>query len=370
MIDVTPMSSVSVSGGVATVGRRRAARRCLRRAGRPRPDDPGRLRPDLGIAGLTLGGGLGDPRPHARPHLRPAGRRAGRPRRRARRRLRRAAPTRSLLGAARRRRRPVRRRDLACLRTRAGAARHDVPSASGRAHDAAAVIEAWQDWAPDAPDELAASLRLIAAGRPDRGARRQPVRRRARHEPGGGALRELFAARRRRARRSRPAPAVLRRAPSATSPPLGPGDGARPAHGFGKSEFFRTRAAGRNASRRSSGMLAAGREAGEHRSSTSHPGAARTTRRPRRDRVRAPRRALPARARGRRGAENPAPGAIGCSARGRSCTRWGSGGVYPNFPDTSSPTGAAYHGANHDRLAASSAAYDPDNLFRFEQALA
>jgi FAD/FMN-containing dehydrogenase len=48
----------------------------------------------------------------------------------------------------------------------------------------------------------------------------------------------------------------------------------------------------------------------------------------------------------------------------------GSGRVYPNFPDPDLEEWAtAYHGANHDRLVAVKAAVDPDRLFRFPQSL-
>jgi FAD/FMN-containing dehydrogenase len=49
---------------------------------------------------------------------------------------------------------------------------------------------------------------------------------------------------------------------------------------------------------------------------------------------------------------------------------YGAGGVYPNFPDPDLvDPHAAYHGANLDRLERVKAAYDPDGLFRFPQSL-
>ena len=49
---------------------------------------------------------------------------------------------------------------------------------------------------------------------------------------------------------------------------------------------------------------------------------------------------------------------------------WGSGGVYPNFPDPDLRGWAhAYHGTNYDRLRRVKAAYDPGGLFRFHQSL-
>jgi Berberine and berberine like len=50
---------------------------------------------------------------------------------------------------------------------------------------------------------------------------------------------------------------------------------------------------------------------------------------------------------------------------------YGSGRVYPNFPDPELADWAvAYHGGNHERLWRVKHTYDPGNLFRFaEQSL-
>lgn len=48
----------------------------------------------------------------------------------------------------------------------------------------------------------------------------------------------------------------------------------------------------------------------------------------------------------------------------------GSGGVYPNFPDPElDHSDRAYHGANLARLRRVKAAYDPQNVFRFDQSV-
>ena len=45
---------------------------------------------------------------------------------------------------------------------------------------------------------------------------------------------------------------------------------------------------------------------------------------------------------------------------------WGSGGVYPNFPDPELDDEArAYYGPNRDRLARIRRRYDPSDFFRY-----
>jgi FAD binding domain/Berberine and berberine like len=49
---------------------------------------------------------------------------------------------------------------------------------------------------------------------------------------------------------------------------------------------------------------------------------------------------------------------------------WGTGGVYPNFPDPElDDPGHAYHGDNYERLLRVRDRYDPDGTFRFTQSL-
>jgi FAD/FMN-containing dehydrogenase len=50
---------------------------------------------------------------------------------------------------------------------------------------------------------------------------------------------------------------------------------------------------------------------------------------------------------------------------------WGSGGVYPNFPDPDLEDWTrAYHASNYERLLRVKATYDPNNFFQFHQGLA
>jgi FAD/FMN-containing dehydrogenase len=69
-----------------------------------------------------------------------------------------------------------------------------------------------------------------------------------------------------------------------------------------------------------------------------------------------------------------ARGEVGHDWLTRSWSRvhpYASGGVYPNFPDPDLREWArAYHGPNYERLLRVKARYDPTNFFRFEQSLA
>jgi FAD/FMN-containing dehydrogenase len=54
----------------------------------------------------------------------------------------------------------------------------------------------------------------------------------------------------------------------------------------------------------------------------------------------------------------------------KSARPWGSGHVFPNFPDpTLEGWQRAYYGTNYDRLLKVKRTYDPDNIFRFHQSL-
>lgn len=57
--------------------------------------------------------------------------------------------------------------------------------------------------------------------------------------------------------------------------------------------------------------------------------------------------------------------------RSRACVHpWGSGRVYPNFPDPDlADWASACYGTNYERLVRVKRTYDPYSLFRFEQSL-
>ena len=168
LVDVTPMRSVTVAGGVATVGAGARLGEVYQALQAHDLTIPGGTCPAVGVAGLTLGGGLGI-----------LGRMHG-------------VTADHLVGAE------VVVADGRILRCDdhheeelfwalrgAGAGNFGVvtklvfrpvpaPGSTTNLHlawpypHAAAVVQAWQRWAPTAPDELAASLKLTAGDNPDR----------------------------------------------------------------------------------------------------------------------------------------------------------------------------------------------------------
>ena len=101
VLDLTPMGSLEVSDGLATVGPGLPARRPLRRPGATRSHDPGRLRDGRDRRpGARRGPRTARPQPGA--HVGPGSRGRGGAGRRADRGVRRAAPRGPVLGAARR----------------------------------------------------------------------------------------------------------------------------------------------------------------------------------------------------------------------------------------------------------------------------
>lgn len=166
VVDVSPMHAVDVSAGTATVGAGARLGEVYEALGEHDLTVPGGTCPEVGVAGLALGGGLGI-----------LGRTYG-------------VTSDRLVGAQ-----IVladgrildcdeqKHADLFWALRGAGAGSFGVvtslrlatvpASAATNIHlrwryeDAAAVIDAWQRWAPDAPDELAASLKVTAGGAVD-----------------------------------------------------------------------------------------------------------------------------------------------------------------------------------------------------------
>jgi FAD/FMN-containing dehydrogenase len=241
---------------------------------------------------------------------------------------------------------------------------------------AAAVLGAWQAWAPAAADELAASLLLTATGDPGE----PPVVRLQGAMIGSeadtaGLLEELVA-------RAGADPASASRTHLAYRQTkrylaeLGDDDHAEasPGHSFSKSEFFR-RPLPTEAVAALVEQLPRGRAAGQSRVLDLTPWGGAYNRVPadatafvhRHERFLLKQEVVvPADA----------------TARDRETARrwlarswtiahpWGSGGVYPNFPDPDlADARRAYYGTNHDRLVRIKGRYDPDGVFRFHQGL-
>jgi FAD/FMN-containing dehydrogenase len=241
--------------------------------------------------------------------------------------------------------------------------------------DAAAVLDAWQAWAPDAPDELAASL-LVTAGddpaapplvhvfgafvgtRPESSTLLDALVRRAGVEPADAALHESSY---REAKRH--------------LAEHGPGEEAPPdAHGFQKSEFFRRPLpAGTIAALLE--HLAAARSQGELRVLDFTPWGGAYNRVPEEGTAFA-HRAERFLIKHDVAVDRSATADERRSARDWLARSWevvhpaGSGRVYPNFPDEDlEDWPAAYHAGNLDRLTSVKAAYDPDDVFRSQQSI-
>jgi FAD/FMN-containing dehydrogenase len=383
LIDVSPMRSVSVSGGVATVG-----------AGAPLGDVYGSLQahgltipagtcPSVGVAGLTLGGGLGI-----------LGRTYG-------------VTSDHLIGAqivlADGRILECDERhhdDLYWALRGAGAGNFGVvtsfdfrtvpaPEATN-VHlawpfsEAVAVIDAWQRWAPDGPDELAASLKVTATGGRD-----QPpsVDLYAALLEGGSDPMELFdqlivhvgsdPASEAHERMSFPETrgfwahlgAALDDAEADRQPqPI------QPTHLFTKSEFF-GRPLPREAITALVEAFARDQASGESRELDFMPwGGAYNRVQPdatafvhRDDRFQLKHAAV-VDAEVSTDRKEAARRWVGRSWA--SVHRWGSGRVFQNFADPDLEEWAdAYYGPNYQRLVQIKSRYDPTGLFRFHQSL-
>ena len=379
VLDVTPMRSVAVAGNVATVGagvRLGGLYAALAEHGLTIPAGCG---PSVGIAGLTLGGGLGI-----------LGRKHG-------------LTCDHLLGA---------QVVLADGRIVECDAHHDealfwalrgaggghfgvvtslvfrtVPAPATTVFHlvwppaaAAAVVQAWQALAPDAPDEVDATLRLTAAG--ERALGVEVVGSMLDGEADAvGLLGELVA--RIGANPVETAHSHLRHHAAKQyleglgsvedREPLGPERPPQPSHLYTKSEFFRRPLPGETVA-----TLV------EHLSQGLAPGQSREV-----DFLpwggynRVPADATVFAHRGERFlVQHLVRISAGAAPAERTAARdwltrswtlvhpWGSGAVYPNFPDPGLQDWAyAYHGTNYDRLRRVKAAYDPGGFFQFHQSL-
>lgn len=241
--------------------------------------------------------------------------------------------------------------------------------------DGAAVLGAWQEWAPDAPDELAASL-LATAG-PD---------------PAKEPLVHVFGAM--QGMRAEASPLldelVARCGEDPSSAELlelpyreakghladhGPGDEAsEAAHSFSKSEFFR-RPLPTETIAALLEHLAADRAPGQLRVLDFSPWAG-AYNRVEEDATAFAHRAERFLLKQDVVVDGAAPTTDQRAARDwlthswELAHRYGSGRVYPNFPDPDlDDWPAAYHAGNYDRLTQIKAIYDPDNVFKTGQSL-
>jgi FAD/FMN-containing dehydrogenase len=369
VIDVTPMQSVSLAGDVATVGAGARLDEVYDALARDHHTIPAGCGATVGIAGLTLGGGLGI-----------LGRAHG-------------LTCDHLLGAQvvladgrivecdERREEEL----FWALRGAGGGQFGVVTSLAFRTLPAPAttvfhltwphtrawaVLDAWQAWAPDAPGELAASLLVTAvaeAGQPpvvkvfgamlggeaDTTALLEELVARTGADPSAMGCKQLS---------HREAKRYLTEAGPAEERPL--------AHAWSKSEFF-ARPLPTETVTALVDHLAGERAAGQSRELDFSPWAGAY------NRVRADATAFVHRnarflLKHAVAIEPDAPEAQRQAARqwlARSWAivhPWGTGGVYPNFPDPDldDPAGA-YFGANRHRLARVKARYDPDSFFRF-----
>jgi FAD/FMN-containing dehydrogenase len=239
---------------------------------------------------------------------------------------------------------------------------------------AAAVIAAWQDWAPDAPDEVSANLMVVAAGT---GAPVQAIL--------FGAVLSTPAAAHALLDQlvmlsgARPSTASVTCMDYRTlkgsldglgmDEPAPAGAGPEPAGVAGRSEFVR-RSLPAGVIADLLDALGHDRVPGEHRALNFTPMGGAYNRVPahmtafvhRTERFLLEhvatyaddRAAAPAWVRESHAIAHP----------------WASGRVYPNFPDPDLTDWAtAYHGGNHARLAEIKQAYDPDRILRFHQSL-
>ena len=382
LIDTTPMRSVSVAGDVATVGAGARSGDVYAALDREGLAIPAGTCPPVGIAGLTLGGGLGI-----------LGRLHG-------------VTSDLLLGAqiVLANGRIVecdenRHTDLFWALRGAGAGNFGVVTAlvfrtvpafpatnihlSWRAADMARVIDRWQQWSPEAPDELAASLKVTAS----EGIEREPgVDVYAAHFGSESDAVELADELIRRVGRE-PASESRRHVSFAETRRLWAdidswdGDGGEPPdetkerpYLFTKSEFFRRPLPAETIAALAENLVV-GRVPGEARELDFMPWGGAY------NRVRADATAFVHRSERfllkHAATVSPRTPATRKEAAYRRVARsweivhpWASGRVFQNFADPDLDNWAeAYYGPNHDRLTRVKARYDEGNFFRFHQSV-
>ena len=385
VIDVSPMRSVSVSGGVATVGagaRLGGVYDALDTHGLTVPAGCG---PSVGIAGLALGGGLGIMgRKHGltSDHL---------------------IAAQAVLADGRIVECDERHHgDLFWALRGAGGgnfgivtslAFRTVPAPVATAFHltwpharAAAVADAWQHWAPSAPDEMAASLLVVAPGEPERPLAANVFGAMLGTEHDTRELLDGLVAR----VGAEPDSAFLDHMPyrevkrylaelgdemAGEDDTIGDAPDAEPSsHYFSKSGFFRGPLP-REAIESLVENLAEGRVAGQSRELDFSPWGGAYNRVPadatafvHRDGLFLLQHAV---------VTAPDASATGTEGARRWLGRswelarpWGSGAAYPNWPDPDLEDWArAYHGANLDRLVSIKRRYDPEGFFHFHQSV-
>ncbi|HEV8165767.1 MAG TPA: FAD-binding oxidoreductase [Actinomycetota bacterium] len=248
---------------------------------------------------------------------------------------------------------------------------------------AATVVQAWQAWAPDAPDEVDATLRLTAAGDGERAPGAEVVGSVLDGDTDaagllGGLVDRVGADPVEASRRHLPHRAAKRYLEGLGSVEdrerSGPERPPPPGHLYTKSEFFRRPLPGETVAALVE-HLTQGLAPGQSREVDFLPWGGAY------NRVRADATAFVHRGE-RFLVQHLVEVGVDATPAERDAARdwlsrswalvhpWGSGGVYPNFPDPDLQDWArAYHGTNYERLRRVKAAYDPGGFFRFHQSL-
>jgi FAD/FMN-containing dehydrogenase len=377
VIDVTPMRVVSVSGDVATIGAGALLRDVYDSLSEQDRTIPAGSCPSVGIAGLTLGGGLGI-----------LGRKYG-------------LTSDHLLGAQ-----IVladgriidcdndHDGDLFWALRGAGSGNFGVVTSlvfrTRRARSATnfhlswphtraeSLIESWQAWAPAAPDELYASLLLSAGGNLEQPPVVDLFGSMLGSEHDTAELLDQYVARVGADPQSESLRQMSFQETTRYWANLGAADGAgqdeHPQHSFVKSEFFR-RPLPTEAVSALLANFAEGRLPGQHRELDFTPWGGAY------NRVRDDATAFVHRdelfSLKHTATIDPDSPEAARGAAERWLTQswssvrpWGTGRVFPNFPDPDlEDWGHAYYGTNYQRLLRVKRAYDPHNVFRFDQSL-